>query len=197
MVAGSARILRIGAAGQAAATLAVAAAEQWSAGWPGALAPTVWGTLTLSLLPVGLVAGAATRVAGPADDGHVARVLALRRRSLPLAAGIAAISALLASPRVLALVPAEGPPGAILPSLALPAGQVALTGLLAAIVLSQVTRPDRAIARAASAARAARQRASAAASRASAVIPAQSPLTIFPFGATQLPPTQSVFGSDR
>lgn len=102
----------------------------------------------------------------------LAPVLACLATGLTLLGGLALSSALDADARTLA-------------------PQVALTlalfqSVAGYVVIRHMTDPSRIL-----------QRGSAAASRAKASIPAQSPLAILSLGATQLPPTHSVFGSDR
>lgn len=151
------------------------------------------GDIVLFALFAVIAAQSVLRVAGLPQGAYVSHILALRRRVPALAFGMTllALGLFVLRAAAVSLMDVDATP---MPDALHLATRALLYLTLAYAVLSQATRPDRAMARVTVAMR---QRASAAASRASAVIPAQSPLTIFPFGATQLPPTQSVFGSDR
>ena len=133
-------------------------------------------------------------VAGQANDGLVARVLMLRRgrrafvlRSALLATALYAVTTVI--------------PAAVATGTAVTSGVIWLLPMLmaqvvlGAVLFAAATDAEKAFDRLRAAQGA--YRGSAAASRASASIPAQSPLTILPFGATQLPPTQTVFANPR
>lgn len=153
-----------------------------------------WHTLLVSAGFTALASRAVLAAAQGRDgEARLTHMLALRRNVVSLAAGMAVLALAEAVTR---LVLDDVAAADMVPA---PRDVVRLLGIglvqfgLALSVLSWMTRPARLVRTLA------RQsyRDSAAASRASAVIPAQSPLAIFPFGATQLPPTQRMFGNDR
>jgi hypothetical protein len=150
---------------------------------------------TLALTAFGLSVHLSLRHAvGEVNDGLVARVLLLGRDRAAFVRSAACIGLLVVMAAVLA--PSAAVSGHSYWSL------LPLVAVVAAILAAMAYAVHLFTADAERALHLLRQRneaylGSAAASRASASIPAQSPLTILPFGATQLPPTQTVFGSPR
>lgn len=131
---------------------------------------------------------------GQLNSGHLARALILRRDArqfIVSTVGIATAVWLIGAVALSWTLDADP----VVPHPLRLVVMVALQATIAIGVFSRMTDPVRAVARVQRAE--CPYRAKPAASRASAVMPAQSPLTIFPLGATQLPPTQTVFGKDR
>ncbi len=166
------------ATGQAAAAIASRGIDLWAAGpMPEAAIACCTAVSALSL--------AQALAPDCTPGGAFGPPMRLRRAALPLAAVLACLATALAALGTLALSSMlDADAHTLAPQTAL---TLALFQAVAAyVILRHMTDPSRIL-----------QRGSAAASRASASIPAQSPLVILSLGATQLPPTQSVFGSDR
>lgn len=151
--------------------------------------------ITLSIGVFALSVHLALRHAvGPINDGVVARVMMLGRdrRAFVLRAGLLGTMIYVAT----SILPAVAASGQVDWTLAPMALVLLVLHLAIASALHwEAVNPGKAFDQLRNAQGA--YRGSAAASRASASIPAQSPLTILPFGATQLPPTQTVLGSPR
>lgn len=165
-------------AGQAAAVTASRGIEYWAERpMPEAVIAFQMAVFALALVQ--------SLAPDAAPGGAFGPPMRLRRAALPLAAVLACLATAIAAVGTLALsVMLDADTRTLPPQAAL---TLALFQTVAAyVILRRMTDPSRIL-----------QRGSAAASRASASIPAQSPLAILSLGATQLPPTHSVFGSDR